>query len=113
MKSIVLIFSIFALSPLTFPADRNCSNGNGQLKRELPGGFAAEIAPAADQAHAGQCHAAITAADQKLVAEAYGYETELNNISGADVNGDGKPDAILETHPASGQCCWNYYVVSL
>src|SRR5207302_3402083 len=69
-------------------------------------------------AHAGQCHATIFAsnaagADGKIVFELYEREAAINPISGKDVNAGGKPDAVIETHPARGECCWNYYIFSL
>lgn len=114
MKRIIfLVFFFLFTCTFVFAADQRCSNAQGTMSRDLPGGYVAQVAPATDDAHSGQCRAAIVSSDHKLVAAGYGAEAELNNISGADVNGDGKPDAVLETHPAPGQCCFNYYVVSL
>ena len=113
MKPAVLLLFLAASCSWALAAGRNCSGGRGEDRQDLPGGYIAQISPAADEAHAGQCHAAIASGDQKPVFETYGYELELNPVSGKDVNADDKPDAVIESHPARDQCCWNYYIVSL
>jgi hypothetical protein len=113
MKPAIYLLFLAATCSLASAASRNCSGGRGEYREELPGGYAAQLAPATDDTHAGQCRAVIAAGDQKTVFEAYGYEVELNPVSGKDVNGDDKPDAVIEAHPPKDQCCWSYYIVSL
>ena len=114
MKSI-FIFSILlgALSISASAQTRGCSQGRGTDRQDLPGGYVAQVAPATDDAHAGQCHATITNETAKTVFELYEREAAINPISGKDVNAGGKPDAVIETHPVRGECCWNYYIFSL
>ena len=113
MKPLFFLVFLVSTASAASAAVRNCSAGYGEYSQDLPGGYTTRLAPAADDAHAGQCHAAITSADQKTVFETYGYELAINQISGKDVNGDDKPDAVIESHPQKGQCCWSYYIVSL
>lgn len=114
MKPLFFLVFLAAAAPLaSAAAARTCSGGFGEYRQELPGGYVAQLSPATDDAHAGQCRAAITSGDQKTAFEAYGYEVQLNPVSGKDVNADEKPDAVIEAHPQKGQCCWSYYIVSL
>ena len=113
MKPAFLQLFLAASCSWAFAAGRNCSAGRGEVGEEMPGGYVVHLSPAADDAHAGQCRAAIVSGDQKTVFETYGYELELNPVSGKDVNGDDKPDVVIEAHPPKDQCCWNYYVISL
>src|SRR5438105_3377812 len=112
MKSTLLLCSLVVVS-LSAPAQqRMCSGAQGSDRVELPGGYVAQVVGATDQAHGGQCHATITSADGKVEYELYGPELAVNAVSGMDVNGDGKPDAVIESHPLPKQCCWNYYIVT-
>jgi hypothetical protein len=113
MKPLFFLVFLVTAASMASAAVRNCSAGYGEYSQDLPGGYTAKLSPAADDAHAGQCHAAITSTDQKIVFETYGYELAVNQISGKDVNADEKPDAVIESHPQKGQCCWSYYIVSL
>jgi hypothetical protein len=112
MKPAFLLLFLAVTASAASAAVRNCSGGYGEYRLELPGGYVAQLSPAGD-AHAGQCHAAIVSSDQKTVFETYGYEVEMNPVSGKDVNADEKPDAVIEAHPKKGECCWSYYIVSL
>ncbi|HTD24632.1 MAG TPA: hypothetical protein VK738_18390 [Terriglobales bacterium] len=113
MKPLFFLVCLAITAPLASAAVRNCSGGSGEYSQQLPGGYVAQLSPATDDAHAGQCHATITSSDQKSVFEAYGYEMEVNQVSGKDINADDKPDAVIESHPKKDECCWNYYIVSL
>jgi hypothetical protein len=113
MKFLATTAVLFSLSLTLFAADHNCAAGVGTVVQPLPGGYVAQIVPASDADHAGECYGAISNAAGKTVYEVYAHELELNTVTGKDVNGDGSPDAVLESHPAEGQCCWEYYVVSL
>ncbi|HEV2114223.1 MAG TPA: hypothetical protein VGR50_08730 [Terriglobales bacterium] len=114
MKSASTLLILTLISSLSaFAQQRVCSQGQGSDRLELPGGYVAQVAPAGDDAHAGECHASITTDTAKTVFELFEREIAINPISGKDVNADGVPDAVIETHPAAGKCCWNYYVFSL
>src|SRR5579859_1742883 len=113
MKSLFTFSALILLSAVSALAQqRGCSQGKGSDRQDLPGGYVAQVAPA-DDAHAGQCHATITSDTGKTVFELFEREVAINPISGKDVNGDGTADAVIETHPVSGVCCWNYYLFTL
>jgi hypothetical protein len=109
-----LFFLAFLVASVAAQAQqvRGCSAGNGSYRQEVAG-YIAQIAPASEPAQGSECHGSITRSDGKSVLEVDGHEVALNPVSGMDVNGGGKPDAVLETHPARGACCFNYYVVTL
>ena len=37
----------------------------------------------------------------------------LDPISGIDINGDGKPDVVLDGHTSGAHCCYEYWIASL
>lgn len=74
-------------------------------------GYKIEIAAAPEGAPA-QCRAALRSADGKVLFEVTGAEALVNAISGSDVNGDGKPDVVIETHRTAGQCCYTYSILT-
>jgi len=91
--------------------DRGCSQGVGEWTENLWDGYKIEIAPAPENAPA-QCRAAFKSADGKVLFEVTGAEALINAISGNDVNGDGKPDVVIETHRTAGQCCYTYSILT-
>lgn len=91
-------------------ADLACANGNGQFQKPLWEGYTVAVVPAETQP--GQCHAAITSADGRVVFDATAPSARLDPISGRDVNGDGKPDVVLETRHAGEQCCFTYSIIT-
>ena len=108
LKFLTITFSCVLTLPL-WAADRACVAGRGHAEKEVAG-FRLTIAPATAAEHQGECHAAILFASGTPVYEAYGAEAAINPISGKDVDGDGTPDAVLETVSASAH---HYAVVSL
>jgi hypothetical protein len=113
MKPAFLLVFLALTASAASAAARNCSGGYGEYRQDLGGGYVAQLSPATDDAHAGQCHAAIVSGEQKTVFETWGYEVAVNPVSGKDINADEKPDAVIEAHPKAGACCWSYYIVSL
>jgi len=102
---------VLALGASASALDRGCSQGVGQWTENLWAGYKVEIAAAANGAPA-QCQAALLSADGKVQFEVTGAEALVNPISGSDVNGDGKPDVVIETHRTAGQCCYTYSILT-
>jgi hypothetical protein len=107
--SLALAFLAFCSSA---PAlDRGCAQGVGDWTENLWDGYKIEITAAQNGAPA-QCRAALKSADGKVRFEVTGAEALVNAISGSDVNGDGKPDVVIETHRTAGQCCYTYSILT-
>ena len=104
---VVLAFGTLSASAL----DRGCSQGVGEWTENLWDGYKIEIAAAQSDAPA-QCRAALKSADGKVLFEVTGAEALVNPISGHDLNGDGKPDVVIETHRTAGQCCYTYSILT-
>ncbi|MGH9601124.1 MAG: hypothetical protein ACRD24_01935 [Terriglobales bacterium] len=106
-------FATFFISCLlTLPlsaADRTCVAGRGHMEKEISG-IRVAIASATAVEHPGECHAAVLFPTGTAVYEAYGAEAAIHPVSGKDVDGDGSPDAVLETVSAGA---FHYAVVSL
>lgn len=108
-----LLFAACLLTPPAFAANDRCARGSGQVQKDLWDGYSVQIGAGVDEAHKGQCHAAVLAPDGKTLFEATDSEASLLPITGTDVNGDDKPDVVLETRAPRGKCCYHYYILSL
>jgi hypothetical protein len=111
MRYPALFFVMAVLSASAAALDRGCSQGVGEWTENLWDGYKVEIAAAPSGAPA-QCRAALKSADGKVQFEVTGAEALVNTISGTDINGDGKPDVVIETHRTAGQCCYTYSVLT-
>lgn len=100
-----------ALSISAPALDRGCSQGIGQWTDTLWDGYKIEITAAQNGAPA-RCRAVLKSPDGKVLFEVTGADALVNPISGRDVNGDGKPDVVIETHRTAGQCCYTYSVLT-
>jgi hypothetical protein len=109
--TLVFVLALIALSSCAAALDHGCAQGVGQWTENLWDGYKIEIAAAQSGAPA-QCRAALKSADGKVVFEVTGAEALVNPISGSDVNGDGKPDVVIETHRTAGQCCYTYSILT-
>jgi hypothetical protein len=109
--TLVVVLALIAFSSSAAALDRGCAQGVGGWTENLWDGFKIEIAAAPEGAPA-QCRAALKSADGKVVFEVTGAEAMVNAISGSDVNGDGKPDVVIETHRTAGQCCYTYSILT-
>lgn len=99
------------LSASATALDRGCSQGVGEWTENLWDGYKIVIAAAPSGAPA-QCQATLQSADGKVQFEVSGAEALVNPISGSDINGDGKPDVVIETHRTAGQCCYTYSILT-
>jgi len=111
MRYGALFFVMSVLSASAAALDHGCAQGVGQWTENLWDGYKIEIAAAQGGAPA-QCRAALKSADGKVQFEVTGAEALVNPISGSDVNGDGKPDVVIETHRTAGQCCYTYSILT-
>jgi len=109
--ALAFVLSLIAFSSFAAALDRGCAQGIGEWTENLWDGLKVEIAAAPSGAPA-QCRAALQSADGKVLFEVTGAEALVNPISGHDVNGDGKPDVVIETHRTAGQCCFTYSILT-
>jgi hypothetical protein len=110
-SALIFVLALTAFSPSAGALDRGCAQGIGEWTENLWDGYRIEIAAAQSGAPA-QCRAALKSADGKVLFEVTGAEALVNPISGTDVNGDGKPDVVIETHRTAGQCCYTYSILT-
>lgn len=111
MKPWLILFAACLLAlPAFAAAAPRCVRGGPEAQVELPEGYVATLGPATA---ADQCRAAVLAPGGTVVFEASDIEASVNPVTGTDVNGDEKPDVVLETRAGRGKCCFNYYIVSL
>jgi hypothetical protein len=111
MRYAVWLFLLAALAAPAAALERGCSQGVGEWTENLWDGYKILITPAAEGARE-QCRAVLQSADGKVQFEVTGAEALVNPISGSDVNGDGKPDVVIETHRTAGQCCYTYSILT-
>ncbi len=111
MRYAAVLFVLAVLSASAAALDRGCSQGVGEWTENLWDGYKIEIAAAPSGAPA-QCRATLQSADGKVLFEVTGAEALVNAISGNDINGDGKPDVVIETHRTAGQCCYTYSILT-
>lgn len=109
--AVILVLAVTVLASSAAALDRGCAQGVGQWSENLWDGYKIEITAAPSGAPA-QCRAALKSADGKVLFEVTGAEALVNPISGSDVNGDGKPDVVIETHRTAGQCCYTYSILT-
>ncbi len=110
-SAIATIIVLLGLSASAAALDRGCSQGVGEWTEHLWDGYNIEITAAQTGAPA-QCRAVLKSADGKVLYEVTGAEAFVNAVSGKDVNNDGKPDVVIETHRTAGQCCYTYSVLT-
>ena len=63
-----------------------------------------------------RCYATVTATGSKSTTGkrvATDWAVSINALSGTDVNGDGKPDLIVQGYSGGAHCCYTYLVINL
>ena len=110
---LLLLVAACLLAPAAFAGGPRCLRGAPELQKDLWDGYSVVIGPPADESKKDVCRAAILTPGGKTLFEVTDSEATLNPITGTDVNGDDKPDVVLETRAPRGKCCYNYYIISL
>ena len=65
--------------------------------------------------HVNRCFATVTPAGSKTAGKkvATDWAVSINALSGTDVNGDGKPDLIVQGFSGGAHCCYTYRIIGL
>lgn len=113
LRLLLLLAACLLVPPAFAAGDPRCARGGSEFQKDLWDGYSVVIGPPADESRKNQCRAALVGPGGKVLFEASDSEAAFNPITGTDVNGDDKPDVVLETRAAGGKCCYGYYVVSL
>ena len=113
LRLLLLIAAGLLALPAFAAGEPRCVRGGSELQKDLWDGYSVVIGPPADESLKNQCRAAVLAPGGKVLFETSDSEAAVNAITGQDVNGDDKPDVVLETRGPRGKCCYNYYVLSL
>lgn len=92
-----------------------CYGGRGQQSADIAG-FTIKVfrhIQAYGKEQEAECISEVRSAAGKLVFSAEDHGLQILPISGADINGDGVPDVVIEGYTGGAHCCWNYWILSL
>jgi hypothetical protein len=118
-SSAILIAVCFTLSVAAAAADSNpdCPASEQYRQPHHFGGFVVQMLPGpAARAHERlefRCLGAVTPPHGVRKVVAKDWTMTLDPISGIDINGDGKPDVVLDGHTSGAHCCYEYWIASL
>jgi hypothetical protein len=84
----------------------------GEVHKALGNGYALNIRPAPSEMEA-LCWAEISDNSGAVLYEMNDFAVGLHDATGKDINGDGKPDVVIEASTGGARCCLQYAIVSL
>ena len=93
-------------------ADFACPYVKGYQRPQRFADFALRLVPGT-QSPDDRCRATVTSAKGKAVTAARDWALTVNKISGADINGDGKAELVINGYSGGGACCFTYTIVGL
>ena len=89
-----IAFFVFFVTSFGLAANQSCENGRGAYKMPLWDGFSIQLAPTDD----GKCRTELRSEAGEALYSATGDASRIeSSVTGRDVNGDGKNDAVVET----------------
>jgi len=120
----LLPLMLLATMSATQPSDRQISQAvtdhssgcrglkGGEVHKALGNGYAVNIRPAPSEMEA-LCWAEISDNSGAVLYEVNDFAVGLHDATGKDINGDGKPDVVIEASTGGARCCLQYAIVSL
>jgi hypothetical protein len=118
------LVSLFAFGLCTTPAKAqnltSCSAGVMSPKptgaKSQVNGFSIQVKTIPDPTFPPSnmaCLATVTSPQGKVVYQVSDWGMEIDTITGAEINGDGQPDAVLVGYSGGSHCCFTYHIISL
>src|SRR5258707_15447238 len=91
-----------------------CPSSKPGLQTGKYAGYAVRLSPSSKRGE--RCQALVTApvskaSQAKTVAR--DWALSINRLSGSDINGDGKPEMIVQGYSGGGHCRYTYRIISL
>jgi hypothetical protein len=110
----VISLLVLARSGAAQPKAWDCYRGEVHAEPRWIADFLIRFQPVADKKAPGisACQAQVFSS-QGPVFQATDHAMSIDDVSGKDINGDGKPDVVFEGYSGEAHCCWTYWVVSL
>ncbi|MCU1302961.1 MAG: hypothetical protein JWQ87_3245 [Candidatus Sulfotelmatobacter sp.] len=108
------VFRPPSLKPGEKPADFDfsCPYRKGYQHPAKFSGFTVQLLPGT-KAPAERCRATIASAKGTVTTAAADWALTVDKISGADVNGDGQADLVIDAYSGGERCCFTYTIVGL
>lgn len=114
MRVIILFFLVLASGIPAYAANEPaCVQGDRSVTKKIEG-FEIQISPYPDKDDPllDECETEIYDPRGDVIFSEHDWSFVIE-LAGADVNGDGIPDVVLEAYSGGAHCCWTYYIISL
>lgn len=90
----------------------DCPYQKGFQRAQRVGSYTVRLLPGRKKGE-DRCHATVTSLSGKSTRVASDWALTVDKVSGADINGDGKPELVLDGYAGELHCCYTYTIVSL
>ena len=114
-----ILITLFALPLAAMAADAHADcPGSGHYRQvHRFAGYAVQMIPGppakSKERVEFRCLGTITPPQGVRKVLARNWTLAVDPVSGSDVNGDGKPEAVFDGHTSGANCCYEYWVASL
>lgn len=90
----------------------DCPYQKGFERPQKIGSYTLRLLPGNNKAN-DRCQATLVSGSGQAITVASDWALTVDKISGTDINGDGKPELVLDGHSGGANCCYTYTIVSL